>query len=185
MHGTKAGNQMGVNTWAAFAGTDAQALVDGDFAMTRDELQPVLKSLRRAGVNIVAIHNQMTHEEPQYLFLHYWGKGPAATLARAIRTALDEQSKAQSARMHAGKLVFVCEHGAASSAIAPSCSHQLAARDGLLVRAIGRGTAPDADWNAATRLGQKRDGLAVAARKPTALTASVSADYDSARTSDT
>jgi hypothetical protein len=93
MHGAKAGKQMGVNTWAAFAGTDESALVDGDFAMTADELQPVLKALRKANINIVAIHNHMTHEQPQYVFLHYWGKGPAATLARGLKTALDTQGK--------------------------------------------------------------------------------------------
>lgn len=88
MHGTVVGKQMGVNTWAAFAGTDGNALVDGDFAMTKEELQGVLKALRKAGIQIVAIHNHMTHEEPQYVFLHYWGKGPAATLAKGIKSAL-------------------------------------------------------------------------------------------------
>lgn len=91
MHGTKIGKQMGVNTWAAFAGSDTNALVDGDFAMTTDELQGVLKALRKAGINIVAIHSHMTHEEPQYVFLHYWGQGPAATLAKGVKSALDTQ----------------------------------------------------------------------------------------------
>jgi hypothetical protein len=93
MHGAKVGKQMGVNTWAAFAGTDENALVDGDFAMTKDELQGVLKSLRKAGINIVAIHNHMTHEDPQYVFLHYWGKGAAATLAKGLKSALDTQAR--------------------------------------------------------------------------------------------
>ncbi len=90
-HGTKVGKQMGVNTWAAFAGTDEIASVDGDFAMTEDELQGVLKALRKAGIHIVAIHNHMTHEQPRYVFLHYWGKGPAQELARGVRSALDTQ----------------------------------------------------------------------------------------------
>lgn len=93
MHGAKVGKQMGVNTWAAFAGVDNNALVDGDFAMTAAELQPVLKALRKAGIHIVAIHNHMTHEDPQYVFLHYWGKGPAATLARGLKSALDTQGR--------------------------------------------------------------------------------------------
>ena len=59
--------------------------------MTLTELQPVLKALRTAGINIVAIHNHMTQEEPQYVFLHFWGKGNAATLARGLRSALDTQ----------------------------------------------------------------------------------------------
>ena len=94
MHsGEQVGKDMGVNTWAAFAGTDDKAVVDGDFAVLEDELQPVLKSLRAAGVNIVAIHSHMTHENPRILFLHYWGKGKAAELARAVKSALDAQSK--------------------------------------------------------------------------------------------
>ena len=83
--------EMGVNTWAAFAGTDENAVVDGDFAVLEDELQPVLKSLRAEGVNIVAIHHHMTHEEPRILFLHYWGKGNAESLARSLKKTLDAQ----------------------------------------------------------------------------------------------
>jgi hypothetical protein len=93
MHGQEVGNQMGVNTWAAFAGSDQQAIVDGDFAMYEDELQGILKALRGAGINIVAIHNHMTHETPRIVFLHYWGVGPAADLARGLKAALDTQAK--------------------------------------------------------------------------------------------
>jgi hypothetical protein len=85
--------EMGVNTWAAFAGTDDNAVVDGDFAVLEDELQPVLKALRRAEVNIVAIHHHMTHEEPRILFLHYWGKGKAADLANAVNAAFKAQKE--------------------------------------------------------------------------------------------
>lgn len=91
--GCEAGKEMGVNTWAAFAGTDDNAVVDGDFAVLEDELQPVLKSLRGSGINVVAIHHHMTHEEPRILFLHYWGKGPAETLARSFKKALDVQKE--------------------------------------------------------------------------------------------
>lgn len=92
MHGTPIGNEMGVNTWTAFAGTDDEAIVDGDFVMREDQLQPVLKSMRGDGINIVAIHQHMTHEQPRYMFLHYWGKGAAPTLAKAVRKALDAQT---------------------------------------------------------------------------------------------
>jgi len=90
MHGHAIGSTMGVNTWAAFAGTDAQAVVDGDFAMTEAELQPVLKALRAADLQIVSIHQHMTGEEPRIMFLHYWGVGRAEDLARGIRAALDK-----------------------------------------------------------------------------------------------
>jgi phosphotransferase system IIB component len=92
MMDTDIGKEMGANTWAAFAGSDDNALVDGDFAVLEEELQPVLKSLRHDGVNIVAIHSHMTHENPRTLFLHYWGRGKAADLAKALKSALDTQS---------------------------------------------------------------------------------------------
>jgi hypothetical protein len=85
MHGTNIGKDMGVNTWASFAGSDDNAIVDGDFAVTEDELQPVLKSLLKDKINIVAIHQHMTHEEPRIMFFHYWGRGPAKDLANAIK----------------------------------------------------------------------------------------------------
>ena len=91
MHGTGVGNEMGLNTWAAFAGSDEQAVVDGDFAMREDELQPVLKAMRARGIHVVAIHQHMTHEEPRYVFMHYWGKGRATDLAGAVKAALDAQ----------------------------------------------------------------------------------------------
>ena len=93
MHGATLGNQMGVNTWAAFAGTDDAAFVDGDFVVLAGELQTVLKTLRQGGINIVSIHSHMAGEEPRYLFLHYWGKGKAATLAQTLKAALDTQGK--------------------------------------------------------------------------------------------
>jgi len=80
---------MGVSTWAAFGGTDADAVVDGDFAVAEGELQPVLKSLRGSGVNVVAIHSHMTGESPRILFLHCWGRGKAGDLAQAVMRALD------------------------------------------------------------------------------------------------
>jgi hypothetical protein len=83
--------EMGVNTWAAFAGTDDHAVVAGDFAVLEDELQPVLKSLRAGGINIVAIHHHMTHEQPRMLFLHYWGKDSVGVLTATLKRTLDLQ----------------------------------------------------------------------------------------------
>lgn len=90
--GCTVGKEMGVNTSAVFAGTDDNALVDGDFAATDGELQSVLKSLRASDINIVAIHQHMSGETPRIVFLHYWGRGPAADLAKAIKTALATQA---------------------------------------------------------------------------------------------
>jgi hypothetical protein len=81
--------RMGLNTWAAFTGTDQSAAIAGDIAMLGAEVQPVLKALRKNGINIVAIHNHMIGSSPGIYFLHYWGKGPAATLASGFREAID------------------------------------------------------------------------------------------------
>jgi hypothetical protein len=90
MHDIEVGNTMGVNTWGAFAGSEDKAVVDGDFAMHESELQAVLKTLRGAKINIVAIHQHMTGEEPRIMFLHYWGIGRASELAQGVKAALDQ-----------------------------------------------------------------------------------------------
>ena len=94
MHGMKFGGSMGLTTWAAFAGTDDLAVVDGDFAMTANEVQPVLKALRAAGINIVALHNHMNGETPSIYFTHFWGKGKAADIATGFHSALQAQANA-------------------------------------------------------------------------------------------
>ncbi|SDR80167.1 LppY/LpqO family protein [Opitutus sp. GAS368] len=86
--GCEVGADMGVNTWAAFAGTPADAVVMGDFIVKESELTAVLKSLRHDGVYIAAIHHHMLGETPRMIFLHYYGRGPAAQLAQAVKTAL-------------------------------------------------------------------------------------------------
>jgi hypothetical protein len=88
MHGVNIDKDMGVNTWAAFAGSDDNAVIDGDFAVTEDELEPVLKSLLKNKINIMAIHQHMTHEEPRIMFFHYWGRGSAKDLAQAVKGGL-------------------------------------------------------------------------------------------------
>jgi len=93
MGGHEVGNAMGINTWAAFVGSDQQAVVDGDFVMLEKELQPVLKALRGAGINVVAIHNHIETESPRIVFLHYWGVGSTTDLAKGLKTALDTQKK--------------------------------------------------------------------------------------------
>ena len=102
MHGVKLGNEMGLNTWAAFAGSDDNAVVDGDFAMHENELQAVLRSMRKGGINVVAIHSHMSGEQPKILFMHYWGRGKAADLARSLRHALDAQGALASRKMGHG-----------------------------------------------------------------------------------
>ena len=95
-HGAPINARMGLNTWAAFTGTDADAMVAGDVAMLENEVTPVLKSLRANGINVVAIHHHMTDVKPVVIFLHYYGTGPAAKLAQAVRGAVDLLGKSSS-----------------------------------------------------------------------------------------
>lgn len=88
-HGAAINARMGLNTWAAFAGSDADAMVAGDVAMLEREVTPVLKALRAGGLNIVAIHHHMTEVKPVVIFLHYYGTGSAAKLAQGVRAAVD------------------------------------------------------------------------------------------------
>lgn len=82
--------RMGLNTWAAFVGTDAKAAVAGDVAMLAAEVTPVLKALRHHGLDVVAIHHHMTDTQPTIFFLHYWGTGSASTLAAGVKAAIDQ-----------------------------------------------------------------------------------------------
>src|SRR5207248_7256201 len=85
--------RMGLNTWAAFFGSDANAEIAGDVAMLSREVTPVLKALRANGLNVVAIHHHMTTTQPTIYFLHYWGAGPAEKLAGGFKAALNEMGK--------------------------------------------------------------------------------------------
>ena len=89
-HGASINARMGLNTWAAFTGTDADAMVAGDVAMLDTEVQGVLKALRAHGIDVVAMHHHMIGTQPSVIFLHYFGKGPAASLAAGVKAALDQ-----------------------------------------------------------------------------------------------
>ena len=86
--------RMGLNTWAAFVGTDQNAAIAGDVAMLETEVTRVLKALRSHGIDVVAIHHHMIESRPTIIFLHYWGKGPTDKLATGFKAALDELGKA-------------------------------------------------------------------------------------------
>jgi hypothetical protein len=88
-HGALINSRMGLNTWAAFTGTDENAMVAGDVAMLETELTPVLEALRANGLAVVAIHHHMTGVSPMVVFLHYYGTGRAANLAKGVRAAVD------------------------------------------------------------------------------------------------
>ncbi|MEW5929713.1 MAG: DUF1259 domain-containing protein [Gemmatimonadota bacterium] len=88
-HGVPVSSFLGFNTWAAFQGTVERAAVAGDFAMLEHEVPAVIEALVRNGIEVVAVHNHMTTEQPRIFFLHYWGVGPAERLARGLRAGLD------------------------------------------------------------------------------------------------
>lgn len=101
-HGQKVSTFMGFNTWASWQGTPGRAAVAGDFAMLESEVEPVIKALVGNGIEVVAVHNHMVHEEPRIFFLHYWGVGPAEKLATGLKAALDQtgKSKIKSKKSH-------------------------------------------------------------------------------------
>ncbi len=96
--GARINARMGLNTWAAFQGSDASAEIAGDVAMVANEVTPVLKALRASGLNVVAIHNHMTASQPAVFFLHYWGTGPAEKLALGFKAALSETGSGKRSR---------------------------------------------------------------------------------------
>lgn len=96
-HGAPVSTFMGFNTWAAWQGTPERAAVAGDFTMLANEVAPVIKALIENGIEVVAVHNHMVHEQPRIFFLHYWGTGPAESLAQGLKAALDQTGKGQPA----------------------------------------------------------------------------------------
>src|SRR6185295_14476790 len=128
------------NTWAAFAGTDADAMVAGDVAMLEPEVTPVLKALRANGIDVVAIHHHMTDVKPMVVFLHYFGRGSADKLARGVRAAVDQLGKPVKA---ARSILFLCPHGAAKSVLATAYFKRQARARGLEIDVQTAGTEPD------------------------------------------
>ena len=92
-HGIPISIFMGFNTWAAWQGTPEKAAVAGDFTMLEDEVAPVIKALVENGIEVVAVHNHMVHEDPKIFFLHYWGVGNEEQLAKGLKAALDQTGK--------------------------------------------------------------------------------------------
>jgi hypothetical protein len=96
--GAPINSRMGLNTWAAFFGSDANAEIAGDVAMLGPEVTPVLKALRSHGLEVVAIHQHMLGTEPSVYFLHYWGTGSTEKLASGFKAALDELGAGKNTR---------------------------------------------------------------------------------------
>lgn len=103
-HGVKISTFFGFNTWAAWQGSPDHAAVAGDFTMLENEVAPVIKALVENGIEVVAVHNHMVHEQPRIFFLHYWGIGNAEQLAKGLKSALDQTGKKQMDSMKGMKM---------------------------------------------------------------------------------
>ncbi len=90
MDGVEVTSSMGLNSWAGFVGTDDKAHVAGDIVMRAREVNPVIQALRKGGIEVVAVHNHMLEEQPRVFFLHYWGTGPAESLAQTVKAAFGQ-----------------------------------------------------------------------------------------------
>jgi len=92
MHGARFSGSMGLTTWAAFSGSSELASINGDFAMTAEEVQPVLRAMRKAGLHVVALHNHMVGEKPAYYFVHFWATGSVKELSASFKSVLEAQA---------------------------------------------------------------------------------------------
>lgn len=80
-----------LGSWVAFKQSGpGQAAINGDVVMTAGEVDRVIAVLREHGIQVVALHNHLTDEEPRLFFMHYWANDAAAKLARGLRAALDQ-----------------------------------------------------------------------------------------------
>ncbi|WP_234997089.1 DUF1259 domain-containing protein [Hymenobacter roseosalivarius] len=99
MMGTEMTAAIGLNSWAALAGKQADAHIAGDIAMLEHEVNPVIKALRAHNLEVVAVHNHMLFDQPRMMFLHYYGRGPAMQIATGFRAALDQLGKGKMGAM--------------------------------------------------------------------------------------
>jgi hypothetical protein len=89
-HGMEVPEAMGSAIAINFQGTGGgKAAITGDFVLTADEVNPVLKALRSNGIEVTAIHNHMLGDEPRVFFMHFWGNDDPQKLAKGLRAALD------------------------------------------------------------------------------------------------
>jgi hypothetical protein len=96
VHGTEVAPSMGTAIALNFQPTgEGLAAINGDFVMTADEIEPVIRALREHDIQVVSLHNHMTAEEPRLFFVHFWAVGNASELAEGLRAALDRVDTAQ------------------------------------------------------------------------------------------
>ena len=67
-----------------------KAAITGDFLVTGNEVNPLIRALRAGDIEVTAIHSHMLDEEPRMFFIHFWANDDAVKLARNVRSALDK-----------------------------------------------------------------------------------------------
>ena len=88
---------MGVATAINFQPTGGgKAAITGDFVLSGDEVNPVIKQLRANGIEVTAVHSHMLNEQPRLFFLHFWANDDSLKLARGLRAALDKTASTKS-----------------------------------------------------------------------------------------
>jgi uncharacterized protein DUF1259 len=88
MHGVAIKPGLALGTWAAFAGSDNDAMVMGDIVLLQGEVGGVMLKLRQSGIEITALHNHLLGELPHVMYMHYMGHGKAEELAESFKAAL-------------------------------------------------------------------------------------------------
>jgi uncharacterized protein DUF1259 len=90
---------MGLGTIINFQSTGGgRAAVTGDFVMTGNEVNRVIRVLRENGIGITALHSHLIGETPRLYFMHYWANDDALKLARALRSALSQTNSQRADR---------------------------------------------------------------------------------------
>jgi hypothetical protein len=88
---------LGLATAIGFQPTGGgKAAITGDFVLTADEVNPVIKALRSNGIEVTAVHSHMLTEQPRLFFMHFWANDDAVKLAKGLRAALDKTASAKS-----------------------------------------------------------------------------------------
>jgi hypothetical protein len=88
VHGIAVKPGLALGSWAAFRKAGNRAVVHGDLVLTDAEVNPVISKLQEGGLSITALHNHLIEETPALMYLHYWGEGAEATLAKNVKAAL-------------------------------------------------------------------------------------------------
>jgi hypothetical protein len=73
-----------------------KAAITGDFVLTGDEVNPVIKAMLENGIEVTAVHSHMLDEQPRLFFLHFWANDDAVKLAKGLRAALDKTASTKS-----------------------------------------------------------------------------------------